>query len=133
MAPHQVKLAELLQKDTGSNNGWKSYFAESESAVEKTVGGSNDWQNYPTTSTRNRKRGAPFHPAEFWRFVDRRGPDDCWPWIDTVLARTGYGMFWHAGLKQTLPAHRVAWLLTHGPIPKGLELIHVCDQPICQN
>lgn len=30
-------------------------------------------------------------------------------------------------------AHRVAWEERHGPIPDGLELHHVCENPACVN
>src|SRR6185369_7218363 len=32
---------------------------------------------------------------------------------------------------QYAAAHRVAWELTHGPIPDGLWVLHRCDQPLC--
>jgi hypothetical protein len=30
-------------------------------------------------------------------------------------------------------AHRVAWMLTHGPVPDGLDILHSCDQKPCCN
>ena len=30
-------------------------------------------------------------------------------------------------------AHRVAWIARHGPIPKGLEVCHRCDERRCCN
>lgn len=63
--------------------------------------------------------------ARFWSHVDKRGPDDCWPWLRCVLA-CGYGQFWAKGRK--LQAHRVALELTKGPPPDGATCTcHTCD------
>jgi len=43
----------------------------------------------------------------------------------------GYGV---VGIgKQTLKTHRVAWWLTNGPIPEGMQVLHKCDNPPCVN
>ena len=65
----------------------------------------------------------------FWPKVDRRGPGECWPWL--ALARNGYGKFRYGS--RCLGAHRVAYELTHGPIPPGLDCLHHCDNPLCCN
>lgn len=68
--------------------------------------------------------------------VDRSGgPDACWLWT-SVVSRDGYGRIWSEG---RMPgAHRVAWELFRGPIPKGggqhrTCVLHRCDVPICVN
>lgn len=66
----------------------------------------------------------------FWPKVDRRGPDECWPWLAT-LDRYGYGTF-HDGRRLT-GAHRMAYELLRGPIPDGLELDHLCRTRGCVN
>jgi hypothetical protein len=43
----------------------------------------------------------------------------------------GYGTIRYQGRMQK--AHRVAWQLAHGPIPKGLLVCHRCDNPPCCN
>lgn len=68
--------------------------------------------------------------ARFWAKVDVRGPDECWPWM-AGLSGNGYGRFKLDG--KDVPAHRVAYACTEGPIPAGAELLHSCDLPICCN
>lgn len=66
-------------------------------------------------------------PEKFWAKVDRRGPDECWPWLG-CLSTMGYG---RAGKKGY--AHRLAWRLMRGPIPAGHYVLHRCDNPPCCN
>jgi len=70
----------------------------------------------------------------FWEKVDRSNPDGCWPWKRYRAAR-GYGRFsvTVGGVKIIKAAPRVAWELTHGPIPDGLSVLHHCDNPPCCN
>lgn len=72
-----------------------------------------------------------YAPAEerFWDRVQKRGPDECWPWI--VTNRQGYGAFRVNG--RTIAAHRFSWLLAGGSLPEGLELDHLCRNRACQN
>ena len=68
----------------------------------------------------------------FWRKVDRRGKDECWPWVASVRRKDeGYGAFWLDGRHQ--PASRVAFLLSGNTIPHGLVVCHRCDTPQCCN
>lgn len=66
------------------------------------------------------------------RHLDKSdGPDACWPWQGTVNGG-GYGkMTVTTGLRRY--AHRVSWELVNGPIPKGLNVLHHCDNPPCCN
>ena len=66
----------------------------------------------------------------FWEKVDRRGPDECWPWTAFRL-RGGYGRFRVQPL--CLYAHRVAWELEKGAIPSGMFVCHHCDNRPCCN
>jgi len=66
----------------------------------------------------------------FWPKVDIRGFDDCWEWIASKIP-AGYGQIHNNGTM--LRAHRVAWELMRGPIPKGLCLLHHCDNRACVN
>jgi hypothetical protein len=69
----------------------------------------------------------------FWSKVDRRGPDDCWPWLAKARTKFGYGRFAVPRAGRQLDAHKVAYLLTHGFIPAGLMVLHRCDNPPCCN
>lgn len=62
----------------------------------------------------------------FWSKVDKSG--DCWLWTGAISNRYGnFGV--RAG--KTERAHRVAWLLTFGPIPTGGHVLHRCDNTLC--
>lgn len=64
----------------------------------------------------------------FWNKVDKSG--SCWEWT-ACIRPDGYGVF---GLnKVVVYAHRVAYELTRGPIPSGLEIDHLCRNRSCVN
>lgn len=70
----------------------------------------------------------------FWSKVDRRGPDDCWPWLGKT--RQVYGAIKISG--KNVSAHRVAYELANGPISPGARphdacVCHSCDNPKCCN
>lgn len=65
-----------------------------------------------------------------WSLVDAKGPDDCWPWIETAEEGT-YGRLSVGGV--VVAAHRVAYELSHGPIPAGQVVRHTCDNRPCCN
>lgn len=77
-----------------------------------------DWRrNAPPES-----RLSPTKSERFWAKVDRSsGPDSCWPWTGAVNDH-GYGVF-SGG--ETRRAHRYAYLMEHGSMPKG-EIDHTC-------
>lgn len=79
------------------------------------------------------KHGDPLHVDQhpsrgtveerFWRKVDKRGPDECWPWLGYISPR-GYGNLY---VNETMqPSHQVSYELFVGSIPEGLEIDHVC-------
>ncbi len=76
--------------------------------------------------------------ARFWRQVKKRGPDQCWPWISSSRT-TGYGVISLGGRGSgKILAHRAAWILTHGSIPKlsGYHsgvVRHKCHNRLCCN
>jgi hypothetical protein len=69
----------------------------------------------------------------FWARVDKSGPNGCWLWLGNTDT-PGYGRcnYLHDGKRVRL-AHRLAYLLTVGPIPDGLELDHLCRVHGCVN
>lgn len=67
----------------------------------------------------------------FWgRLAGTDDPDGCW-FFTGCLDKDGYGILKVGGFHQR--AHRVAWALTNGPIPDGLQVNHLCDHPPCAN
>jgi hypothetical protein len=69
-------------------------------------------------------------PAEdrFWFSVNKT--ESCWHWTGTTSPR-GYGKLKHN--KQDWRAHRFSWVMHFGAIPKGLNVLHRCDNPSCVN
>ena len=69
----------------------------------------------------------------FWAKVDRRGADECWPW-KAYRSPSGHGRIRLGGRgARTMSASRFAWELEHGPVPRGLEVIHRCPNGWCVN
>ncbi len=55
--------------------------------------------------------------------VERRGDDECWPWVAGLMT-IGYAAFTSdAG---TVYAHRWAYERFIGPIPEGMHVDHTC-------
>lgn len=71
-------------------------------------------------------------PQRFWAKVLKT--DTCWLWQG---ANKGPGKYGHLKFQDiTTSAHRVAWILTYGPIPDDILVCHDCpdgDNPLCVN
>jgi HNH endonuclease len=71
----------------------------------------------------------------FWSKVIVRGYG-CWGWCGS-LHSDGYGLIGikrrAEGYRKNFYAHRVSWKMFRGPIPKGLFVLHKCDNPPCTN
>jgi hypothetical protein len=65
----------------------------------------------------------------FWRKVDKRGPDECWPWTG-ALNSSGYGVIWDG--YERVYAHRLSWRF-HGGELRILEIDHLCRNRACVN
>ena len=78
------------------------------------------------------ERGHKLKPLSerFWGKVDKRSLDECWPWM-AYRNSGGYGKIKVDG--KCLSAHRISWILHFGPIPKGMCVLHHCDNPSCMN
>ncbi len=74
------------------------------------------------------------------RFMNKWTEDTstgCWVWAAT-LNNSGYGQIKvHfsklSSERQHVLAHRVSWQLFRGKIPKGIFVLHKCDNPKCVN
>jgi hypothetical protein len=66
----------------------------------------------------------------FWEKVKKNLITGCWEW-QGYKTKFGHGQF------QTLAkvdyAHRYSWQLVYGEIPKGLFVLHRCDNGCCVN
>jgi len=66
----------------------------------------------------------------FWKFVDKRSDDECWPWLGYKDV-AGYGRIGFKHVPQL--ASRVSYELHFGTIPQGNVVCHACDNPECVN
>lgn len=66
--------------------------------------------------------------STFWSMVDK-GPG-CWNFRGPRV-NFGYGQFRQDHL--CIAAHRLAYILSVGPIPAGKLVCHTCDNPPCVN
>lgn len=64
----------------------------------------------------------------FWAKVHKT--EGCWEW-NGYRRHLGYGAFTRRG--KTSAVHRITYELTHGPIPEGLFIDHICHNPPCVN
>jgi hypothetical protein len=65
--------------------------------------------------------------ARFWSNVKRT--NYCWEWTGGKKT-DGYGCFKHG---KERGAHRIAYQLIYGKIPKNKSVCHSCDNPSCVN
>lgn len=88
------------------------------------------WWRYgdPEKRIRTRHTGSP--QERFWLRVDKNAPNGCWLWTGAKMH--GYGRF-NVGGGKIVGAHQFAYEQLIGPVPKGLELDHLCRNPSCVN
>lgn len=67
----------------------------------------------------------------FWSKVNRATPTGCWEWTTESGKCTGYGSF--QVREESIKPVKVAYTLMRGDVPKGMFLLHRCDNPACVN
>lgn len=66
---------------------------------------------------------------KLWSMIDKREPDECWPWLGSRDGNNARFMF---NWKRYIP-RRLLWEQVHGPIPVGGKIVHVCSSCLCCN
>jgi len=66
----------------------------------------------------------------FWSKVKIAGLRDCWIWQGSKTPKGYGGVTINNKWQQT---HRFVFEQCYGPIPKGLNVLHQCDNPPCCN
>lgn len=69
-------------------------------------------------------------PDYFWARVEKKGPDECWPWTGPT-DRDGYGTFIYGGVN--FRANRALLLLFGREAKRGEHAAHMCGNPWCCN
>lgn len=69
-------------------------------------------------------------PQKFWSKVLKGADDECWEWAGACHP-FGHGQVCYGG--KVLYAHRVSYEFNIGPIPEGMTVMHLCDNPKCVN
>jgi hypothetical protein len=78
----------------------------------------------------------PFDPVKkFWSKVNKNGPihpvhGQCWIWEGSI-GQYGYGQVGRR--RKLIGTHRYAWTISNGDIPKGMGVLHKCDNRPCVN
>jgi hypothetical protein len=67
---------------------------------------------------------------DIWKYINKKSDDECWEWTSSKDT-SGYGMFRLNG-KRPHP-HCLIYELTYKKIPRGLYVLHTCDNPSCCN
>lgn len=79
--------------------------------------------------------GKPAPLAErFWRNVIKQPGQACWLWRSARSRPHNYGSISiqsGTGQHRNVGAHRLSWEMHYGPIPAGMFVCHLCDNPPC--
>ena len=68
--------------------------------------------------------------------IPKLKPEDgpCFEWQGRTNGKRGYGLISLGRSRKTsrsILAHRLAWEIAYGPIPKGMWVLHKCDNRLC--
>ncbi len=78
-----------------------------------------------------RERGQrPNIKKDIWKRINKKGDNECWEWEGPITGR-GYGSI--SINYREYAVHRLVYELTYDSIPKGLHVLHHCDNPKCCN
>jgi len=67
---------------------------------------------------------------DIWKKVNKTST--CWEWTGMIRNKKSH----YGAIKincKTYAVHRIAWELSYGKIPNGMDVLHHCDNPICCN
>lgn len=62
--------------------------------------------------------------------IDKTQASGCWVFNGAIIGK-GYRQFRNPVFARQALAHRVAWIIEHGAIPVGLDVLHLCNNPGC--
>lgn len=81
------------------------------------------------------KHGPETLVERFWDKVERRGPNECWPWTAATNKITpNYDQAIFAVGRKPKRAARVGWWIVNGKWPPAhLCVCHTCDNGLCMN
>jgi len=66
--------------------------------------------------------------VRFWPKVEKT--PTCWNWT-AFKDKNGYGQIGSGDRSKHEYSHRVSYVLAYGEIPKGMHVLHKCDNPSC--
>lgn len=73
------------------------------------------------------------HPNNLEKILakTKKSKTGCLEWLGSKHGNGKYGYTTYMGYYG--PAHRIVWMLTKGDIPKGMVVMHKCDNRVCIN
>lgn len=87
--------------------------------------------DYPKWERKTEKEKIEIIQHKYNKFVVKN-ENGCWGWNGAKI-NTGYGLIRYGSRPYIyeILAHRASWILNFGEIPKGMFVLHKCDNPEC--